>query len=96
MKESQIEKAIVKYAKNKGILSFKFNSRNIIGVPDRIFISAYNNIFFIEFKRPKGSLTTIQNYIIKILREKGCNVHLVGNIEQGKQIIDNLGVIYNV
>jgi hypothetical protein len=88
MREKNIEQTVVDYAKSKGILSYKFNSQSAIGVPDRIFMCDGNKIFFIEFKSPAGSLSTIQNYMIKKLREKGCVVYVVDDTEKGKEIID--------
>ena len=50
MLEKQIESKVVKKAKELGFLTYKFSSPSNRGVPDRIFISPYGEVFFIEFK----------------------------------------------
>jgi hypothetical protein len=51
MLEKQIEKKVCDYAKERGMLVYKFTSPNRMAVPDRLFICPDGRVFFIEFKR---------------------------------------------
>lgn len=85
--EKQIENKVCKYAKNKGMLVYKFSSPNNRGVPDRIFI--YNNkCFFIEFKGTNGKLSELQKIKIKEISEQGIDVFVVNSSVLGFEIID--------
>jgi len=87
MRESTIEKAVCKYARDAGILQYKFTSPGNSGVPDRIFISP-RGIFFVEFKAPGKVPTKLQEHIHKILRGHGAKVYVVDGIEAGRGLVD--------
>lgn len=89
MLEKTIERHIVTYAKNKGIISYKFSSPANRSVPDRIFINEYGVIVFIEFKSLGKSLSKLQQFTFNKLKARGCNIHIVDSIEQGQFLIDN-------
>lgn len=89
MLEKTIERCIVKYAKEKGIISYKFASPANRSVPDRIFINEHGIIVFIEFKNLGKSLSKLQQFTFKKLKDRGCNIHIVDSIEQGQFVIDN-------
>lgn len=89
MLEKTIERCIVKYAKEKGIISYKFASPANRSVPDRIFINEYGVIVFIEFKRPGKSLSKLQQFTYNKFKKRNCNIHIVDSIEQGQFLIDN-------
>lgn len=86
--EKNIETQITKYAKVKGFLTYKFTSMSNRGVPDRIFISPFGDIFFIEFKRANNNLTPLQQNVINKMTNNKCEVYLVDNISSGIKIID--------
>jgi hypothetical protein len=86
MKESTIEKAAVKLAKERDFLTYKFVSPNNKGVPDRIFIKD-GNVIFVEFKAPTKVPTALQNHIINEMRLNGAIVHVVDNIETMRLIL---------
>ncbi len=88
MIESKVERTIVKYAKSKGWLVFKFVSPANKGVPDRIFIKR-GYIVFIEFKKPGEDLNDLQFYIYQQLKINCCDIFVVDNISEGKKIIDS-------
>ena len=87
MKESSIEQGVVKYAKEKGFLAYKFTSPSNRGVPDRIFIKN-GKLFFIEFKTPGKKLSKFQEQVIKKLYLEGFKTYLVSNIAHGKNLIN--------
>ena len=49
MLEKQIEAKVCDYAKERGLLVYKFTSPNRMAVPDRMFIRPDGKVFFIEF-----------------------------------------------
>ena len=85
VKESTIEKAVTQYAKARGWLSYKWLSFNQRGVPDRLFFKN-GHIRIIEFKQPQGKLTALQSHVHQQLTKQGFAVHVVNNIDQGKEI----------
>ena len=87
MRESLIEKKVSDYAKEQGLLTYKFSSPSQRGVPDRIFIGK-SNVFFIEFKSPGKTPTNLQWSIINKFKDMNITTYVCDGVEQGKQIID--------
>ena len=93
-RESEVEKKVCAYAKERGWLAWKFVCVSIAGVPDRIFMQG-GHVFFIEFKRPRrkgdsgGKVSRLQEYLIeKIESQGGIPVYRgVDDIKWGKEII---------
>ena len=79
---------VSKYACNTGWWTRKFTSPSNTGVPDRIFIKNGKTLF-IEFKATGEKPRKLQLEIIKQMREKGAVVHVVDDIQTGKDILDN-------
>lgn len=88
MLEKQIEKKVADYAKQKGYLSFKFNSMACRSVPDRIFITPKGQFILIEFKRLNAKPTEKQSSMINKLTNQGSLVFVVDNVDYGKEIIN--------
>jgi hypothetical protein len=87
MLEKQIEAKVCDYAKDAGVLVYKFTSPARSAVPDRMFI--YNGrMFFIEFKREGQKPTPAQEREHNRLRQHKINVFVVDNVEQGKSTIN--------
>ena len=88
MLEKEIEKKVSIYAKNNGMLVFKFTSPSHRGVCDKMFIHN-GNVFFIEFKQ-KGKLPTkLQSMHHQDLVSHGIAVYVVDGVEVGKKVIDS-------
>jgi len=85
VKESYIEQAVTRFAKQAGWLSMKFVSPNNCGVPDHVYFKNGETIL-IEFKAKKGRLSPLQKAQIKRLRMVGMKVYVVDSIEQGRMI----------
>ena len=68
-RESAIEAKVVKWARDNGWLCYKFVSPGQRSVPDRMFISPYGRVVFIEFKRPGGKATVLQASEIEKIRQ---------------------------
>lgn len=95
MLEKQIEKAVCDYAKEKGILVYKFSSPSHAAVPDRMFILPGGRMFMIEFKAPGKKPTAPQTREHMRLEAMGVPVWVADTILLGKEIIDyELGANY--
>jgi hypothetical protein len=57
-------------------------------VPDRLLISPFGKVVFVEFKAPGKKPTEAQEREIKRLRDHRQLVYVVDDIEQGKSIVD--------
>jgi hypothetical protein len=86
--ESEIEKKVCDYAKSLGCLVYKFTSPSRRSVPDRMFITRRNHVWFIEFKRQGKKPTPGQEVEIAKIRGKGGIVWVVDNVREGKQVVD--------
>jgi len=86
--ESQIEKAVKDYARNKGCYVRKFKSPNHRGVPDSLFLTPYGTVFFIEFKAPGKLPTSLQAREMTEINKRKGNACWVESFEEGKKIVD--------
>jgi hypothetical protein len=88
MLESKIESAVCDYARNKQFLAYKFTSPNRMAVPDRLFITPFGEVFFIEFKATGKAPTVPQMREHERIRHQGIEVFVVDTVELGKAVID--------
>ncbi len=89
MLERDVEKAVKIYAESKGWLTRKWTSPNHKFVPDQIFIRPDGKIIFIEFKKEGCRATAGQVREHTRLREHGCLVYVIDNVEAGKALVDH-------
>lgn len=87
MKESQIEKFLVRKIKESGGLCFKFISPGNPGVPDRIVITPTGKTIYVELKTETGQLTKMQKLQIEQIREKGADVRVLYGIDGVKAFL---------
>ena len=85
MLEKKIEQELIKYIKSKGGLCIKLNSSTMAGLPDRLVILK-NKIIFIELKAPKQKPRKLQIVIINKLKNLGCDVRVIDNLEDIQKI----------
>ena len=85
VKESSIEKSIIKYAENSGWIQFKINNGR--GEPDRCILS-HNHCFFIEFKSKVGRLRESQKLMFTKWCDKDIEIYIIKSVEDGKDLID--------
>ena len=93
MLEKQIEAKVCDYAKNCGLLVYKFTSPNRMAVPDRMFVRPDGKIFFIEFKREGQKPTPAQDREHERLRGHAVQVFVVDNVTTGIWVINTFGVL---
>jgi hypothetical protein len=87
--EKQIEAKVCDYAKERGMLVYKFTSPARMAVPDRMFI--YNGrMFFIEFKRGGQKPTAAQDREHERLRQQKINVFVIDDVDKGKWVIETM------
>ena len=86
--EKDIERQCGRAAKARGCLWYKWVSPSQRGVPDRILIRPNGTVAFVELKRPGKHPTKLQAHCIRKLRDQGCEVHVINNVESFKDILD--------
>lgn len=87
-RESWIERAVVNYARTKGVLVYKFQSPAQRGVPDRVFI--YNGlVWFIEFKATGKKPTQQQSHHMTQIGIHGGYASWTDSFESGCAFIDS-------
>lgn len=88
--EKRIEQYLVKRAKEKGWIPFKFVSPAHRGVPDRLIIMPEGKVMFVEVKRSDGRLSELQKDIIQKLRDLDHFVAIVYSTEDVDCLVDEL------
>jgi hypothetical protein len=88
MLEKEIEKKVCDYAKEQGLLVYKFTSPSRMGVPDRLFITREGVVFFIEFKRAGQKPTPMQTREHERLVAQKVDVFVIDDVVKGKLVID--------
>ena len=78
--EKTIERAAVKALEARGCLTLKLEMMYNVGWPDRLIVMPNGRIFFIEFKRPGGKLTTLQAERHRQLKERGCGIYVCTSV----------------
>ena len=87
MKESEIEKRLVRKVRECGGLCYKFISPANPGVPDRIVVTPDGRTIYIELKTEIGRLANIQRWQIKQLRERGADVRVLKGLPEVEAFI---------
>ena len=90
MLEKQIERKVCDYAKNKGLLVYKFTSPARAAVPDRLFILPNGTMFFCEFKRSGQKPTEAQEREHLRIRQHKALVFVIDNVDAGESMIDTM------
>jgi hypothetical protein len=86
--EKDIEAKVCRYARDRGMLVYKFTSPSRAAVPDRLFIRPNGTVFFVEFKRKGQVPTPAQAREHQTLRGHGINVFVIDDINLGRAMVD--------
>lgn len=86
MRESAVEKAIVSYAKDNGMLTLKLNGSGDRGKPDRWFGFAGRSLF-LEIKRPGERPEPLQFWWFRQLKGSGFTADWCDNVADGIGIL---------
>ena len=89
MKESQIQKKILKYLKEQHIYAFKVITANRKGIPD-IIACIDGEFVALEVKRPGGKPTALQELNIRDIKKSGGEARIVYSLED---VIDIIQII---
>ena len=85
MSESTTQSKTDAFARAQGWQAFPFRSANHRGLPDRIYFKA-GKTKLIEFKDTGKKPSPLQNKCIADLRSEGMEVHVIDNVEAGKDV----------
>lgn len=87
MRESYIEKVLVKEVKKYGGWALKLPAVFVSGLPDRMCLMPGGRVFFVELKAPGKKPDGLQPYIHKKLRKLGFIVYVIDNPGKAKELI---------
>lgn len=90
MRESEIEARVVRHAKRRGCLCYKWSSPSQRGVPDRIIIAPSGRVLFLELKRPGEQPSPLQFHEIQKLKKQKCHATWTDNLLTATFLIDEL------
>lgn len=90
MRESTIEKALVKTVRHSGGLALKFVSPGWAGVPDRLILMPGGKAVFVETKAPGHVLRPLQVKRKRQLEALGFSVYCIDQREQIGGVLDEV------
>jgi len=90
MRESDLEKQLVRKVKSKGGLCMKFVSPGLRGVPDRVILFPVNKVVFVEMKAPKGKLRKQQILRLNQFTDLGAICYVIDSEEKIDILIEEL------
>lgn len=89
MRESAIEAACCRYARQRGVLPVKLHF-GAIGMPDRMFLLPGGRALLVEFKTPVGRLSPRQKLVHEELNALGHPVTVVRSVAVFKLWLDGI------
>ena len=90
MRESEIERKMVRMIRQRGGLCWKFTSPGTPGVPDRIIITPDGRIYFVELKTEVGRLANIQKWRRELLQKYRCDVLVLRGMDEVEAFIEEV------
>jgi hypothetical protein len=90
MLEKNIEAKVCGYARERGLLAYKFTSPAHAAVPDRLFVLPNGRMFFCEFKRQGQKPTPPQEREHLRLRQHKVSVFVIDNVDAGLHMVDEM------
>lgn len=91
MKESEIEKILVREVKKLGGIAYKWVSPGNDGVPDRIVIFPDRKPVFVELKTDRGKLTALQEVQVGRLQKLGQEAVVIYGVDGLSQFFQDRG-----
>lgn len=89
--EKDIERRLVREIKKRGGRCLKWVSPGAAGVPDRIVLMPYGNMYFVELKRPQGGeRAALQSYWERELTRLGYRHVWLNTQEQLDKLLQQL------
>lgn len=93
MRESEIEKKLIREVRRMGGLADKFVSPGNRGVADRIVILPGGQIYFVELKTEIGELSRIQKWQRKRYMGLGVNYRVLYGMADVEEFLSELSAI---
>ena len=90
MKETEIEKKLVRKVKAKGGIAPKFVSPSYAGMPDRLVLLPGGVFAFAELKAPGMKPRPLQVARHRMLRSLGFKVYVIDGTEQIEEVLNGL------
>lgn len=87
--EASVETHLVRRCQEQGWLCLKFTSPGTSGVPDRVVISP-GSTFFVEVKRPGGSLRPLQRLRTERMRAAGATMLTVSTRSEVDELVSRV------
>lgn len=87
MRESQIERFLVRKVKENGGLCYKFVSPGNPGVPDRIVITPNGKTIYVELKTEIGRLAKVQKWQRSEMEKRGADVRVLYGLDDVKEFL---------
>lgn len=85
--ESETEAKAVKYAEERGYITFKVSPFSQRGWPDRVFINIHGHHIYIEMKRGSKKPRKLQAHRIEQLKQRNVETHWSSSIEAIRKIL---------
>lgn len=88
--ESDLERDLVQWCEEHGILCYKVKIEGQRGFPDRLLITPYGETIYCELKRPdgRGRLSAQQEEIVNELKRRYCCVVVTDNLDDVIEEVD--------
>lgn len=91
MYEKDLEMKLIRELKRLDVLALKFVSPGNRGVPDRLIIGHFGNIYFVELKRNKDyKVTKLQRYWNRVLSSRFVKNSIIHNEEELKHFVEDI------
>ena len=90
MKETEIEKKLVRKVKAKGGIAPKFVSPSYAGMPDRLVLLPSGVFAFAERKAPGMKPRPLQVARHRMLRDLGFKVYVIDGTQQIEEVLNGL------
>lgn len=90
MKETEIEKKLVRKVKAKGGIAPKFVSPSYAGMPDRLVLLPGGVFAFAELKAPGMKPRPLQVSRHRLLKSLGFKVYVIDGTEQIEEVLNGL------
>ena len=87
MTEGDVVGSIRKYLKDKGYFTYNLQVVTPSGMPDMVVIDTDGRHIYLEVKKQGGRIGSMQKYIIKKLKKRQCEVHVVWSLNDVKEIL---------
>lgn len=87
IRERDVEQAVIRFAKSRNCLIYKFSSPSHRGVCDRIVMGPTGVVLFLELKAPGEKPTALQQKFINDIRQQGGNAEWADNIDLARTLI---------